>query len=96
MKMVRYSTDKMNAYPISQRIADVILNEKSLVTPIGKPLLYENDGNEILNLRRHWKKNGSTNKPTLGREVKWDRMKLFLPSVQLFLFLSYSKYFNLQ
>lgn len=61
-----YPADKMNAYPISAKIADKTLNDKSLVTPIGKPMFEENGGIEIKNWGWRRKNNDSINKISWG------------------------------
>lgn len=61
-----YPSEQMNAYPISTRIADKTLNDKSLVKPLGKPLFEENIGVEIKNWGWRRKKNDSTDKISWG------------------------------
>lgn len=63
-----YPQVKMNAYPISSRIADKSLNDKSLVQPIGKPLLEEDHGFRMMKRERKSKSNYS-DKPTLGERL---------------------------
>jgi putative SOS response-associated peptidase YedK len=59
-------TDKMNAYPISSRIADKSLNNKSLVKPVGKSMFEENIGVEIKNWGWRRKNNFSTDQTSWG------------------------------
>jgi hypothetical protein len=61
-----FPNEKMNAYPISSRIADKSLNDKSLVKPVEKPLIEENIGVEIKNWGWRRKKNDSSDKISWG------------------------------
>lgn len=65
-----YPPEKMNSYPISCRIADKSINDKSLVKPDGKPLLKEEPGFRMMKIERKSKSNIS-DKPTLGERRNW-------------------------
>jgi putative SOS response-associated peptidase YedK len=66
-----YPTEKMNAYPISTRITDKTLNDKSLVKPAGKPLFEENGAVEMVNWGLRRKKNDSPDKISWGERRNW-------------------------
>ena len=48
-----YPTDKMNAYPISPKIADKSLSDKSLIMPVGKLLFEESSGFKSIKIERN-------------------------------------------
>ena len=62
-----FPPELMNAYPISNKIQDITHNDKSLVTPTGKPIC-EETSYQIMGLLRR-KKAGNPNTSTLGERI---------------------------
>lgn len=66
-----YPTNLMNAYPISTKIINTDLNEKSLVMPVGKPVYLEQQSYKRVNSVR--KRNTQFDNLTLADRMKFSK-----------------------